>query len=83
MCLPQYESPSGIVYKVADESAAMCITMYPVVCMPMMLVLQITHCTTSYIHTCGVHNLFKVFCSNALHLYTKAANLAMLFIRDT
>ncbi len=31
-------------------------------------------------HSCGVH-IIKVFCSHALHMYAKAANLAMLFCR--
>ncbi len=60
MCKSQYESPSSIVYKSGDESAAMYITICPV-CMPLTLVLQITHCKTCYIHSCGVHNSSTCF----------------------
>lgn len=60
MCKSQYESPSSIVYRSGDESAAMYITICPV-CMPLTLVLQITHCKTCYIHSCGVHNSSRCF----------------------
>ena len=60
MCKSQYESPSSIVYKIGNESAAMYITICPV-CMPMTLVLRVTHCKTCYIHSCGLHNSLRCF----------------------
>lgn len=78
MCKSQYESPSSIVYKSGDESAAMYITTCPV-CMPLTLALQITHCKTCYIQLRNTQ-FIKVFRSHALYMY---ANLAMLFCRGT